>query len=180
MRSASNGAARGRVPRPGRAAGWVVLAVAITAACGRADAPAPAPLAHGTGSGVADTAGAPGRRPGDAPLSAVPDEPLRTPPATPVSVRYLVEHRSALDGATVRLVGVVVATQPAGPCSRSENCPPPRLIVADAAAAGRDPRYDVRVWLPPAWDGRYHPGERVELPVEVTATPVAVTLTVRD
>ncbi|NTV81291.1 MAG: hypothetical protein HGA24_07710 [Candidatus Aminicenantes bacterium] len=41
-------------------------------------------------------------------LAPYPDEPLTAIPTEPISVKELVEHRSALNGQTVRVRGVVV------------------------------------------------------------------------
>jgi hypothetical protein len=80
-------------------------------------------------------------------LYKYPDEPLDSIPSAPISVRYLVEHRSALNRQVVRVRGVVVAT-----LLGEKACPPdmgmcaqPSLFLADTSAGDRDKNYDVRV-----------------------------------
>lgn len=80
-------------------------------------------------------------------LSNYPDKPLDSIPSVPVSVRHLVEHRSALNGQVVQVRGVVVAT-----LLGEKACPPgmgmcaqPSLFLADTSAGDRDKNYDVRV-----------------------------------
>lgn len=117
--------------------------------------------------------------PSSAGLYAYPDEPLGSVPATPTSISFLVEHRSALNGKTVRLRGVVVTTllgEKACPPDRG-MCAQPSLFLADTDAQDRDPNYDVRVLVGEReQEADYPPGKLVDIPVMVQADRTALIL----
>lgn len=110
-------------------------------------------------------------------LSAYPDRPLAALPVAPISVRELIEHRSALNDRIVRVRGVVVATllgDQACPSDRGA-CAQPSLFLADTTQAGRDPHYDLRVLVSEAEIEEDYPiGATVELRVRVYGDRAAV------
>jgi hypothetical protein len=110
--------------------------------------------------------------PSTAGLYAYPDEPLGSVPAMPLSVSFLVEHRSALSGKTVLVRGVIVATllgEKACPPDRG-MCAQPSLFLADTSAEDRDPNYHVRVLVgEQEQEADYLLGQSVEIPVMVQA-----------
>ena len=140
-------------------------------------APSPSPRieqSHPTGpipSHQSDTGG----------LEFYPDEPLTTPPPDPVPVRFLVEHRSALNKSVIRLRGVVVyallgqAACPPG----STACAEPRVFLAETTDPTRDRNYDVIVLVRPP-DTGYRVGETVQVRGTVGSSKVAVGLRVVD
>lgn len=80
-------------------------------------------------------------------LAPYPDLPLDASIHDPMSVTYLIEHRSALNGQVVNVQGIVVAT-----LLGEKACPPdmgmcaqPSVFLADTPDPGRDPLYDLRV-----------------------------------
>jgi len=80
-------------------------------------------------------------------LSPYPDRPIDEPLVEPLSVTYLIEHRSALNGQTVRVKGLL-----AGMLLGEKACPPdrgmcaqPSLFLTDTLEPTRNPHYDLRV-----------------------------------
>src|SRR3990167_4443545 len=72
-------------------------------------------------------------------------------PTDPVSVSYVIEHRSALNGKTVQVTGVVVANwlkqeDPTG--LKMGMYMQPSIFLADSASTSRNPLYDLRVLVP--------------------------------
>jgi hypothetical protein len=112
-------------------------------------------------------------------LSEYADEPLDSIPAEPISVTYLVEHRSALNDETVIVRGLVVATllgEKACPPDRG-MCAPPSVCLADTNAEDRDPYYDVRILVgEQEQEADYPIGQVVEIPVSVQADRTVVIL----
>jgi hypothetical protein len=110
-------------------------------------------------------------------LALYPDEPLTALPAGPLSMRFLVEHRSALVGQAVEARGVVVlAKLGEAACSPVRGgCGEPYLYLADTPDADRDENYDILVRL-----GRdetnYRVGETVRIRGIVHASKVAMYL----
>jgi hypothetical protein len=108
-----------------------------------------------------------------------PDKPLDSIPSAPISVRYLVEHRSALNGQVVQVRGVVLAT-----LLGEKACPPgmgmcaqPSLFLADTSAADRDKNYDVRVLVSEQeQESDYPVGGTVEIPGVVLGDKSTVVL----
>ena len=90
--------------------------------------------------------------PGESPLSKLPDLPLQTFPLenNPQTVRYIVEHRTALNNRKVSIAGTVVAANLKQPeCKPGGACPDmylmPNIVIADSNASNRDKAYDLRV-----------------------------------
>jgi hypothetical protein len=103
-------------------------------------------------------------------LAPYPDEPLSTVPNEPISTKEVIEHRSALNGQTVQVRGIIVATwlgEKACPPDRG-MCTQPSLFLADTTDTSRDPFYDVRVLVSEAEQEADYPiGETVALKVLV-------------
>lgn len=86
--------------------------------------------------------------PGDptAGLTSYPDLPLTSVPDEAVTVKFLIEHRSALDGKTVKVRGVVVGTLLGeAACPSRGMCANPRIYLSDMSAENRDKAYDLTV-----------------------------------
>jgi hypothetical protein len=115
----------------------------------------------------------------DQPGSAYgPDYPLETPPATPVTVKFLVEHRTALNEKRVTVHGVIVATllgDKACPPDRG-MCAQPRITIADIANSSRDTSYDLEILLPEEGNDSYNIDQIVDISGTVSASPSAVIL----
>jgi hypothetical protein len=112
-------------------------------------------------------------------LAPYPDEPLPTIPIEPMSTKEILEHRSALNGQTVQVRGIIVATwlgEKACPPDRG-MCAQPSLFLADTTEAGRDPLYDVRVLVSEAEQEADYPiGETVELKAVVQGDKLGLIL----
>ena len=107
-------------------------------------------------------------------LAGYPDRPLPRGAAGPVSPAFLVEHRTALDGKTVRVRGVVVGFV-GGDSEAGGAQPQPRLTLADTADPGRDRNYDVPVLLGEgARAGEFKEGATVVVSGVVSASRYAV------
>ncbi len=93
----------------------------------------------------------PGER-GDSALSKIPDlpiEPLQEP-SPPLSVKYVVEHRSALSNKKVMITGVVVENNlNANECADGQMCAmlyiQPNIVIAATDSPTRDKTYDIRI-----------------------------------
>lgn len=103
-------------------------------------------------------------------LAPYPDEPLESIPTKPLSIQEVVEHRSALNGQTVRVRGVVVETllgEKACPPDRG-MCAQPSLFLADTIAPDRNPHYDLRILVGEAEQEAAYPiGQMVEIQATV-------------
>lgn len=113
-------------------------------------------------------------------LRKYPDKPVASIPTQPVSLRYVVEHRSALNGKTITVRGIVIQMPrpPAASTSQGEQSmafPQPRIFLADTTAKRRDKNYDLIVLLQEGERG-YSAGQKVKLKVIVDASAVAVVL----
>ena len=66
-----------------------------------------------------------------------PDYPLTSVPTSAISVKYLIEHRSALNGKIVKVKGVVVADWTDAsrcPPNAELDCPQAVIVIADNSA----------------------------------------------
>jgi hypothetical protein len=115
-------------------------------------------------------------------LSQYPDHPLNKMPTEPISPRFLIEHRSALHGKTVKVRGTVVrvlTSDDAAPSSPGSVTPSPgrfaqpRLFLADSPAKDRDKNYDLVVLLREG-DKGYPVGQLVEIKGTVDGNQAAV------
>lgn len=80
-------------------------------------------------------------------LAPYPDLPLTSISQQPLSVKFVVEHRSALNGKTISIRGIVVATllgEKACPPDRG-MCAQPSIFLADTTDKNRNPLYDLQV-----------------------------------
>lgn len=106
-----------------------------------------------------------------------PDYPLTSIPSAPITVKYLVEHRSALDGKTITVRGVVV-----GILSQEAACPPgrgacgaPMIFLADSTKTDRDKYLDLGVVVSEEERG-YTVGKNAEVMVVVSGSKTALNL----
>jgi hypothetical protein len=116
-------------------------------------------------------------------LSRVEDHPLDSVPSTPVTPRFVLEHRSALDGKTVKVKGTVIRTggrvaagnpPPGGTTPMPGGNPQPRVFLAESPAKTDDP-YELMVLLREGDDGPAV-GETLEVEGVVESGPGAVIL----
>lgn len=109
-------------------------------------------------------------------LTARPDLPLVSVPGPVVSVKFVIEHRSALSGKTLTVRGVVVASWLDSAKCPPQNltnllCPQPRIFLADSASADRDP-YDLQVSLDEALIEKEAKNYRIGQMVEIKGTVI--------
>ncbi len=144
-------------------------------------APIPVPpagdgISGSTGSGTAEPGVITGTPVQPVP-DALPDLPLE-PPKDPQTVKFLVEHRSAIDGQHVTVHGIIVAV-PTGdrPCHNHKGpCTPSHLILADTADASRNKAYDINVELPANDPTPYAQGEIVDIAGTVSVNDEGVSV----
>lgn len=157
--------------------------------------PAPPPTDGGTSPGGAPGAvpGSPGEGSGESSEGSVgagtvtaspepqpptlPDEPLEAPQG-PQSVKFVVEHRTALNDQHVTVHGIVISAQSRDKaCERSRvMCSQPRITIADSADAARNKAYDVEVILPDSDKTPYAQGQIVDVRVSVSGSEGGVVL----
>jgi hypothetical protein len=123
---------------------------------------------------------------GQGSLEGIGDQPLGSMPSVTVSPRFVIEHRSALNGHSVQVRGIVVTTPgqartPAGSgvTPMPGFNPQPRVVVAESDAEDRDRRYDLTVLLP-GDHGGYPVGARVDVKGLVDGNRHAVVLMWRE
>lgn len=112
-----------------------------------------------------------------APVSTVapvlPDLPLEQDIAGPVTPRFVIEHRSALDGKSITVQGVIVSAltgEAACPPGRG-MCAQPRVTLSDGeAGVAPDPAFDLVVLLPEGDDTGYTRGQEAEVRGRVSAS----------
>jgi hypothetical protein len=132
------------------------------------------------------TAGAAGQTPPrrdlQSDLSQYPDYPLGTVPVTPISPRFVIEHRSALHGKTVRIRGTVARvigpndeepSSVAGVAPRPGRFAQPRIFLADSPAKDLAKNYEVVVLLREGDQG-YPVGQLVDIEGTVDGNQSAV------
>jgi hypothetical protein len=109
--------------------------------------------------------------------------PLDAIPAKTVSVQFVVEHRSALNGHTLRLHGVVTSALlgDAACPSGSGLCAQPSVFLADAPPERNQPARPIRILMPQdAKAADYPPGKVVDLRVAVQGSKNGVVLSEKD
>lgn len=111
-------------------------------------------------------------------LARYPDKPIGTLPAQPVSMHYVVEHRSALNGKTITVKGIVANTvwpSTGNPSSGepSMSNPQPRIFLADNLRRRRDKNFDLMVLLREG-ERIYVIGQGVKIKVRVDSNRTAV------
>ena len=104
-----------------------------------------------------------------------PDYQLDSIPSTPISVKYLVEHRSALNEKVVTVNGIVVANWLKMKCPENAEllCPQPRIFLADSMKEDRDPYYDLDMTVSEE-EKSYEVGETVEVKITVYGDKIHV------
>lgn len=116
-------------------------------------------------------------------LAPYPDLPLASLPSGPQSVRYIIEHRSALNQKTIAVRGVVVGTAfqrylpcTTGPCPM--YAPASGIVLADIAGAARDKQYDLSIILlgddTAENEKTYFIGKTVEMAIQVWGSKTAI------
>lgn len=109
-----------------------------------------------------------------------PDNPLDIEPKDmPVSPKYVVEHRTALNGKTIRIQGVIVSAllgEAACPQGRG-ICAKPRIILAETLEANRDKNYDIIVFVDEEDNKNFVVGRSIGLKVNVSGNKNAVSTT---
>ena len=113
-------------------------------------------------------------------LANYADKPISSIPSQSVSMRYVVEHRSALNGKTITVRGVVarIVGSSTGNVSTGEQSmanPQPRIFVADNTRKRRDKNLDLIVLLREGEQG-YSVGQKVTLRVRVDSNKIAVVM----
>lgn len=103
----------------------------------------------------------------------LPDLPLEQEVTGPVTPRFVIEHRSALDGKSITVQGVVVSAltgEAACPPGRG-MCAQPRVTLSDGeAGVAPDPAFDLVVVLPEGDDTGYTRGQEAEVQGRVSAS----------
>jgi hypothetical protein len=127
--------------------------------------------------GVISSGVLPPDTPVSGPQTGLPDEPL-LPPAQVQSVKFVMEHRTALDGQRVTVHGIIVyALPPAKACPPGQGaCAQPRIIIADTAEASRNKAYDLTILLPEDDQTAYAEGQIVDISGTVSGSADGVTV----
>ena len=95
--------------------------------------------------------------------SLLPDIRLDAP-KEPQSVKFVVEHRTALNGQQLTVHGIVVEIIYAAACVNKAACMQSGVKIADTPDATRDKAYDTLVNLAPGEKTIYAPGQLVDIP----------------
>ncbi len=110
-------------------------------------------------------------------LAPYPDLPLTSLPKQPLSVKFVVEHRSALSGKTILIRGIIVGTligEKACPPDRGA-CAKPSIFLADTTEKNRNMLYDLRILVGEEEQEKSYPtGKTVDLQVIVDGSKVSV------
>ncbi len=112
-------------------------------------------------------------------LAKYQDKRIDSLPTKSVSLKYVVEHRTALNDQIITVSGIVVSAGQSPSVNsaagvRSMANPQPRIFIADSLKDSRDKNRDVMV-IVEAGD-KYAVGEKVNFKVKVSASKVAVVL----
>lgn len=114
-------------------------------------------------------------------LSKYIDEPLNVVPVGAQTVKFIVEHRSALNDKSVLVRGIIVSALKGG-CPPNTNprmgmpCMQPRITLADSDAASRDTNYDLQIFLSMDSPFPYKQGQSVDIEGTVSGEKSYVTL----
>lgn len=106
-----------------------------------------------------------------------PDYSLDGVPTEPIPVKFLVEHRTALNQKVLSVKGIVVGTLLGEEACPSQGlklgCSQPRILIADSSDDNRDKNYDIIILV---GEERidYKSGDAVEIKVTVHSTKNAV------
>lgn len=148
----------------------------------------------GVAAGVGISANATATIPGSAGSFTMPaasglynytDLPLDSFPDTPISTKFLVEHRFALNKKVVSVKGIIVAAllgKDACPSASGTGvpsmmlCAQPRITVADTLDDKRDKNYDIIIFVNED-DTNYKAGQNAEVKGTVESSKTAVYIT---
>jgi hypothetical protein len=112
-----------------------------------------------------------------------PDLPLSSVPTKVVSVRFVADHRSALNQHTVRVRGIIAAVllgDAACPPDRG-MCMAPSIVLAESEPGKNRPACSVRILMPKESKAQDYPiGKAVVLRATVDAQGTGVVLTKAD
>jgi|GEM_PF-3880129 len=110
-------------------------------------------------------------------LAPDPDLTITSLPTESVSVKFVVEHRSALNGKSIKIRGMIAGTllgEKACPPDRG-MCAQPSIYLADTTAESRNKLYDLRVLVNEAEQEKNYPvGKTIEIQVVIDGSKVAV------
>lgn len=110
-------------------------------------------------------------------LAPYPDLSLISLPKQPHSVKFVVEHRSALNGKTILIRGIIVGTllgEKACPPDRG-MCAQPSIYLADTIEKNRNTLYDLRTLVGEEEQEKSYPiGKTIDLQVTVDGSKVSV------
>jgi len=98
------------------------------------------------------------------------DAPVGSMPLDPQTVRYIIDHRSALNQRHLTVRAIVVSNLPPDTAGKT------RLLISDTDNRNRDTRLDISVILPPGDATPYPLGETAEIPVTVWGNITGVVL----
>lgn len=115
--------------------------------------------------------------PNKADLVSYPDLPLISLSQQPFSIKSIVEHRSALNGKTISIRGVIISTllgEKACPHDRG-MCVQPSIFLADTTDKNRNALFDLRVLVSEEeQEKNYAIGKIVDLQVVINSSKVSV------
>ena len=110
-------------------------------------------------------------------LAPYPDLSIVSLSGQPFSIKFVVEHRSALNGKTILIHGMIVSTllgEKACPPDRG-MCAQPSVFLADITDKNRNPLYDLRILVGEEEQEKNYPiGKTIDLQVTVDGSKVAV------
>ena len=110
-------------------------------------------------------------------LAPYPDLQISSISGQPFSIKFVVEHRSALNGKTILIHGAIVSTllgEKACPPDRG-MCAQPSIFLADTTDKNRNPLYDLRILVGEEEQEKSYPiGNALDLQVTVDGSKVAV------
>ena len=113
-------------------------------------------------------------------LAKYQDKKTDSLPTKFVSLKYVVQHRTALNDKTIQVSGIIVAVgQPSSGNSsggtRSMKNAQPRIFIADSSKDSRDKNLDLMIIVGEA-DNNYSVGQKVTFKVKVSGSKTAVVL----
>lgn len=111
-------------------------------------------------------------------LHKYPDELLDSEPSGPQTVRFVVEHRNALNGHTITVKGVIISTllgEAACPSGNTEPrmmraCAMSRITIADSDSKDRNKDYDLTILIPDEKGTDYKKGQTVNVTGKVSGS----------
>lgn len=138
--------------------------------------PTPTPNG-GTGSVKSGTETVQPEDPNKVGLALYPDLTITSLPTESVSVKFIVEHRSALNSKSIKVRGIIVGTllgERACPPDRG-MCAQPSIFLADTTEESRNKLYDLRVLVNEEGQEKNYPvGKTIEIQIVVNGSKVAV------